>query len=84
MKKLLTLLAISVILAGCTSSDSTFERIMKQEGIENAYSTGYKFFACSNKEHLKTGFVGYKNGQQVTGVICDSLFGFRGATIRYY
>lgn len=84
IKRAFIVIVAIIFVASCTNSDSTMQRIFEQEGIVQGKSTGYKFLSCSDGDTLKTGFIGYKNGVAVKGVVCDSIFGFKGATVRYF
>ncbi len=76
------IVAVALLLAGCTVSDNDFSRLMKQEGITDAQATGYQWFSgCKDSDDYNTGFVGVKNGQKIKGTLCGSFSA--GYTIRY-
>jgi hypothetical protein len=79
MKKVLFIMM--TVVCGCTVPKSDFQRIMKQEGIENPIDKGYAIFGCGNGDNIKTEFSGIKNGVRVDGIICGGFI--KGYTIRY-
>ena len=69
-------------LVGCTSSQSSLQRIADIEGLNNFKTDGYGFFACSKDDSFSTKFTAVKNGKPVAGVICSGWF--KGSTVRYF
>jgi prepilin-type N-terminal cleavage/methylation domain-containing protein len=68
--------AIGVVGGGIANSmygrlsPEDFSRIMAQEGIKSASSTGYQYTGCADSDTIHEGFTGVKNGVPVTGVVC--------------
>lgn len=74
------LLAIVGILAGCTSSDEA-TRALTGAGYKDINITGYRFFACDEKDTWQTGFEATgPTGRRTSGVVCSGFL--KGATIR--
>lgn len=44
---------------------------------------GANFFGCGKGDTFHTGFVAYKDGNRIEGVVCSSLF-TKASTIRFY
>lgn len=83
MKKLLliSVLAITALLSGCTNTSKAEEVLMKN-GYTNIKMTGYSFFGCSDSDSFSDGFEAKSpNGSNVVGVVCSGMF--KGATIRF-
>ena len=79
MKKLFILIA-AVALSACSQSDRATSAL-KDAGYTNIQTTGYAWFACSEKDTFATGFeaVG-PTGRKVSGAVCSGVF--KGQTIR--
>lgn len=58
-------------------------RALRRQGYENITITGYDFFGCGKGDTFHTGFVAYKDGNRIEGVVCSSLF-TKASTIRFY
>lgn len=82
MKKALIFMAIVALLSSCTIPDPKMNRIMKQEAITEYRLTGYEVFSCGKDEAFNSGFVGKKNGQPVSGVVCAAWK--KSYTVRYH
>lgn len=81
MKKLLILLAIVFIFAGCTDANNA-QRVLSVQGYTDIKITGYCLFGCSEDDFIHTGFIAKgPNGQTVEGVVCQGIF-LKGATVR--
>lgn len=79
--RLITFL-VFVFLVGCTKPDES-RRLLKSQGLSNIEITGYDFWACSEDDSYKTGFIATgQDGSSVSGTVCAGFF-FKGATIRY-
>lgn len=81
MKKLLMIIIV-VAFSSCQADQSKTIKILENDGYTNIQLTGYDPFGCSENDDFSTGFVAYKGGRQVKGVVCSGLM--KGATIRIY
>ena len=80
MKKILIIALL--ILASCSHSPATANRLLQQEGISEVHLDGHPMFSgCADDEAYATAFTGKKNGVPVRGVICGGHF--KANTIRY-
>lgn len=79
MKSLL-FLCVAVLLSACTQSDRA-THALQDAGYTDIRTTGYAFFACSEKDTFATGFeaVG-PTGRKVSGAVCSGFL--KGQTIR--
>jgi hypothetical protein len=80
MKKMILILAL--FLSACTDPQGAIITLSKQ-GYENITITGYDFFGCGKDDSVHTGFIAYKDGNRIEGVVCSSLF-TKASTIRFY
>lgn len=87
MKKLILCL---MFLCGCTYTQEEVEEVLDNEGIHNVTLGGYGLFDCSDDDHFRTRFSGYRTilqhdgttqEHQVSGVLCCGFF--KNCTIRY-
>lgn len=76
----LTMLAMSILLVGCTD-ESSVKRYAEAEGWESYEITGYRYFGCSEDDFYHTGFKATRNGRSFSGTVCKGLL-FRGSTLR--
>lgn len=80
MKKFIFIIAL--FLNACTDHQGAIMTLQKQ-GYENITITGYDLFGCSKEDTFHTGFVAYKDGNRIEGVVCSTLF-TKASTIRFY
>jgi hypothetical protein len=70
-----------VFVSAC-SDPSGASKVLRDNGYTNITTTGYRFFACSERDIFSTGFVAKSpNGTTVTGAVCEGLL--KGKTIRF-
>lgn len=79
-----TILALLLIMAGCSKSTEKIVRILENEGCSDIVDNGADiiFDGCSDKDYFNNQFTCIKNNHQVSGVVCSGFF--KGFTIRYY
>ncbi len=77
---LLFMCYIILTMASCTNVGGA-EELLRKEGYTDVEITGYRFFDCSKDDTFHTGFKAKKNGNVITGVVCEGLL--KGKTIRY-
>lgn len=80
MKKMILIFAL--FLSACTDPHGA-NITLRRQGYENITITGYDFFGCGKGDTFHTGFVAYKDGNRIEGVVCSSLF-TKASTIRFY
>lgn len=89
----IVLIAVAAFIGGVSGgyqvSQADFVRYMQQEGISSAVNSGYRYGAgCGEQDIYNTTFSGIKNGQPVSGIICQGnavRTGYgKATTIRYY
>lgn len=80
MKNKLIIVMAVLLMAGCIRPEKA-ERIARLNGVTDVRITGYRWFACSDRDWYQTGFTGILNGQIVSGVICEGFI-FKGSTMR--
>jgi hypothetical protein len=80
MKKVM-MLAVLVVLSGCTRPDHT-RALLESQGYTDVDAGGYSYFGCSEDDFFRTKFTATApNGQPVKGVVCKGVF--KGATVRF-
>ncbi|GAA5562154.1 hypothetical protein Asch02_03673 [Acinetobacter schindleri] len=81
MTKFLTVIFISLVFIGCSSSNDAINAL-KANGFTDIQTDGHAFFACSKDDTISTKFTAKnKDGQKVKGAVCSGWL--KGATIRY-
>ena len=82
MKKIILMVAIGLMLVGCTSKEDA-NRALRSQGFTDIHITGYDFLSCSKDDFYHTGFTA-KNMQGITvrGTVCSGLI-FKSATVRF-
>lgn len=82
MNKIAAMLAVSVLLAGC-SDHSAARRALEAQGYTDIEITGYKMFGCGRDDTFRTGFRAVSQaGVLVEGVVCSDWY--KGATVRTF
>lgn len=71
-----------VVSGGCRVSNPDFDRLMRQELIEDAIARDADLLGCGHGDFYSRGFTGTKNGVPVRGVVCRGLL--KGYTVRYF
>ena len=65
----------------CQSPDSA-KRVLEENGYTHIEITGYRWFACDEKDTFSTGFRATNAaGKPISGVVCSGLF--KKSTIRF-
>ena len=83
MKKILTVLTISSVLAlsGCSDANKAHSTL-SAAGYTNVLTEGWTPFACAEDDVFTTQFTAVNtNGKDVAGVVCSGWF--KGGTIRF-
>jgi len=81
MTKFLTVIFISLVFIGCSSSNDAI-KALKANGFNEIETHGRAFFSCSEDDTFATKFTAKnKDGQMVKGAVCSGWL--KGATIRY-
>jgi hypothetical protein len=75
------LLALTIILAGCTNSSEAV-RALSKAGYKDIQIGGWDMFACGKGDWYATKFEATINGQKTSGVVCSGLL-FKSSTIRF-
>lgn len=85
MKYVIMIVFVAVVMllqSGCTDEKEA-QRILEAQGYTNIQFTGYKWFACSEKDTYSTGFTAVAlNGKPINGSVCSGLL-FKNSTIRF-
>lgn len=77
------MVAVVVLLQSSCTDEKEAQRILEAQGYTNIQFTGYKWFACSEKDTYTTGFEATGvNGKQIKGSVCSGMF-FKNSTIRF-
>ncbi len=80
MKKLLTILALSLSLTACSDAPKA-ERALIGAGYTEIQIKGMSWTSCSDSDSMSNNFIAKGlNGQTVTGTVCMGWF--KGSTIR--
>lgn len=75
------LLLLAGMMAGCTRPDNAI-RILSEQGYTQIEITGWRPFACDEKDTFSTGFKAVNaSGHEVAGVVCEGIL--KNATIRF-
>lgn len=85
MKYIIGLIIIAVLVLSQSSCTDEKEaaRILDAQGYTKVEFTGYKWFACSEKDTYSTGFTALGvNGKPISGSVCSGMF-FKNSTIRF-
>lgn len=81
MKRIMTIVAIAMLAAGCTQPD-TARRVLESQGYTDIKMGGYDWFNCSKDDMYHDKFTAKgPTGQRVSGVVCAGLL-FKGSTVR--
>ncbi|PPB90511.1 hypothetical protein [Acinetobacter baumannii] len=81
MIKFLSVVFLSTLLFGCSSSNDAV-KALKANGFIDIQTHGHAFFNCSKDDTFATKFTAKnKDGQKVKGAVCSGWL--KGATIRY-
>jgi uncharacterized protein YcfL len=82
MKKYVAIALVTLLLAGCYSSNDA-RKALEAQGFTDIEVTGHAWFACSKSDTYATSF-NAKNpqGKRVSGAACSGLF-FKNTTIRW-
>jgi hypothetical protein len=70
-----------MLTMSCTNARGAYATL-KAQGYDNIRITGYRPFTCGRDDSVKTGFTATKDGQTITGTVCEGLL-FKGKTVRY-
>lgn len=74
-------LLLIFLIVGCTNEHEA-RRVLEQDGVTDVRMDGYPWFACGKGDFYHTGFVGKRNGKEISGTVCSGLI-FKASTIRY-
>ena len=69
-----------VLMAGCSKAHDKVRSVLEGDGYTQIAVSGFKPFACDEKDTFSNGFVARKAGRRVTGVVCSGWL--KGYTIR--
>ncbi|AGR47839.1 hypothetical protein PHIM7_141 [Sinorhizobium phage phiM7] len=83
MKKILFILPVVALLAGCGVNPESAARAMEAQGLKDTKITGYAWFGgCSKDDWFTSYFTATgANGAPVSGTVCQGLF--KGTTVRF-
>lgn len=81
MKKVMLLLAVAMLMGGCTKPEQATQ-VLQAQGYKDIEITGYNVFGCDEKDTFHTGFTATSpNGTRVSGTVCSGIL--KGATVRF-
>lgn len=82
IKKLLSIIALTLLLTGCYNSNDA-QKALQSEGLTQVQVTGHAWFACADDDFYATSFTAINvHGKQVSGAVCSGFI-FKNSTIRW-
>lgn len=80
MNKIILACIMALTVSACSDSD-TATKALRGAGYTQVQITGYRFFACGERDSFHTGFAALgPTGVPVKGTVCSGWL--KGATIR--